>query len=117
MAGCVLYILKGNARFPGASDESHPQRVRANLTRSIKSSPSSEPTNHLPGLGLAHPLAGLGDEHRARSPTGEVVVESPGDWRREDRPVTAAALALEAQDSMAPVVGQVLDVSADGFVD
>ena len=48
---------------------------------------------------------------------GEVVIDGPGHRSREHRAIALAALALQAQDAMSPVVSQVLDISAESLVD
>jgi hypothetical protein len=66
----------------------------AKLGGAVEPSSPSKSANHLPGFGLAHALARLGDEQRPGCPAAQVVIEYPAYRGREHRAIASAALAL-----------------------
>jgi hypothetical protein len=113
VAGGVLHVFQGHVGVAGGGDERDPERVRSDLAGTVELGSSSDAPHHPRRLRLVHPAFGLGGEDRAVRAALDVLLQHPDQGTGEHHTAPFAALALEAQDAMALIVAEVIDVAAE----
>jgi hypothetical protein len=117
VADRVLDVLQRHAGVVEAGGKGVPEAVRADLARGLEARPAGEAADQPPGLRFIHPPALVVDEQRPGLATTNVGVEGALDGRGQRLERVAAALAADAQDAVAELVAEVLDVSAERLGD